>query len=407
MKTLFIECGMGAAGDMLSAALLELCPDPEEALRELNSLGLPGVVFTAESSEKCGIRGTRLRVAVHGEEEDEHMHEHTHEHTHEHMHEHDGYVHSHQNLTGIDHIIDDHLNVPDAVRSRIHRVYSILAQAESEVHGVPVTEIHFHEVGTMDAVADITAFCYLLNRLNPDRIIVSPIHVGRGTVKCAHGVLPVPAPATARILTGIPIYSREQIEGELCTPTGAALLKEAADAFDRMPILKTERIGYGMGKKDFPVANCVRMFFGETAGETDEVARLEFNVDDMTGEELGYAMNLLLNSGAREVFATPVQMKKFRPGTMVTVICTKADRMKLAELIFRHTTTLGIRQSHYQRLIMRRTTVSEETEYGPVRRKEAEGYGTARVKYEFDDLARIADETGMSIREAEAMIRRK
>ena len=215
MKTLYFDCGMGAAGDMLSAALLELFDDKQAVLDELNALGIPGVEFKAEVSTKCGINGTHLSVTVNGEEEesaDVHDHEH---HAHDHVHEHE--YHHHSSMADIEHIIG-HLPLENAVRADVIAVYKLIAEAESHAHGMPVSEIHFHEVGTMDAVADITATCLLIRKLAPEKIVASPVHVGAGKVRCAHGVLPVPAPATAYILRDVPIYGG-RIQGELCTPT--------------------------------------------------------------------------------------------------------------------------------------------------------------------------------------------
>ena len=186
-------------------------------------------------------------------------------------------------------------------------VYGLIAEAESKAHGMPITDIHFHEVGTMDAVADVTAVCMLMEELHPEQVIVSPIHVGSGQVRCAHGILPVPAPATAHILQGCPTYGG-QIRGELCTPTGAALLKYFATSFGSMPVMRTERIGYGMGKKDFEMANCVRVMLGESEEQTSDAFELECNVDDMTPEEIGFAMERLYEAGAAEVYTVAVGM---------------------------------------------------------------------------------------------------
>lgn len=390
---MYIDCGMGCAGDMFTAALLEASGKPKELLEKLNSLGLPGVRFEAEPSVKCGITGTHVTVTVNGEEESEHMHEHH------------GVAHVHQNLAGIEHIVNDHLNVSEKVRAKILSVYQLIAEAESQVHGVPVEEIHFHEVGAMDAVADITAVCVLMEELGVRRVIASPVHAGSGTVKCAHGILPVPAPATAILLKGIPFYSREEIKGELCTPTGAALLKTFVSSFDAMPIMRVDSIGYGMGKKDFPQANCVRVMIGECEEAMDKVLELRFNVDDMTAEEIGFAQQVLLEHGAVEVFLTPVQMKKNRPGTLFTVLVTMEKREELVRLIFRHTSTLGIREFESRRHVMKRSVTTEETPLGPVRIKRAEGYGVVRSKYEYDDLAVIAEENGISIREVREQLK--
>lgn len=260
MKVIYFDCNMGAAGDMLSGALLELLPEEERPkfIEELNALGLPGVEFTAVPSVKCGITGTHMKVTVNGQTEGEEHHHH-HEHHHEHSHEHE---HHHSGMHDIEHLVKGHLNIPEKVKSDILEVYGLIARAESHAHGVPVTEIHFHEVGTMDAVADVTAVCLLMDRLAPERVIVSSVHVGSGQVRCAHGILPVPAPATAHILTGVPIYGGK-IKGELCTPTGAALLRHFADSFGDMPVMTLLRVGYGMGTKDFEAANLVRAMLGE------------------------------------------------------------------------------------------------------------------------------------------------
>ena len=246
MKMLYLDCAMGAAGDMLAAALLELLDAPETAVETLNALGIPGVTYLLERMEKCGVCGSHLRVLVHDEEEGEGEHHH----------------HHHTNLGEIRQIVSG-LNASEAVKARVLAVYGRIAAAESAVHGEKIEEVHFHEVGAMDAVADITAVCWLMERLQPEAVTASAIHVGCGTVRCAHGVLPVPAPATARLLDGVPTYGGE-IEGELCTPTGAALLTEFASNYGEKPVLFEEKTGFGMGRKEFPRANCLRAVLGET-----------------------------------------------------------------------------------------------------------------------------------------------
>ena len=222
----------------------------------VSGISIPGVEFRAEASVKCGIQGTHMRVLVHGEEE--HEHEHEHEHAHEHEHEHGHGHHHHNDLHGIEHLVRDHMGLPEAVQKDVLAVYGLIAEAESKVHGVPVEEIHFHEVGALDAVADVTAVCLLIRELAPARVLASPIHVGSGQVRCAHGLMPVPAPATAELLKDAPIYGGA-IRGELCTPTGAALLKYYVNSFGPMPPLRVSAVGYGMGTKDFPAANCVQL----------------------------------------------------------------------------------------------------------------------------------------------------
>lgn len=411
MKTLYLDCSMGAAGDMLAAALLELLPDPDAFVAELNALAIPGVKFSREASVKCGITGTHLQVTVHGEEENAHDHQHTHSHGHhhDHAHAHHDHAHSHHHhasLHDIEHIVRGHLSLPATVADNVMAVYRLIADAESKAHGKPVSEIHFHEVGTMDAIADITAVCLLMHRLAPDEIIVSPVHVGSGQVHCAHGILPVPAPATATILQDVPIYGGS-IQGELCTPTGAALLKHFADSFGEMPVMRTSAIGYGMGKKDFPAANCVRALLGERSDASDDVIELCCNIDDMTGEAIGYAFDKLFAAGALDVYTIPIGMKKSRPGHLLHVICREADKDALVRALFAHTTTIGIRENRFRRYTLDRHIETIETSDGPVRRKCSTGYGVSREKFEHDDLARIADAQGLSLREAEARIRKQ
>lgn len=404
MRTLYLDCGMGAAGDMLAGALLELLPDPEAFLAELNDLGIPDVKIEREPSVKCGITGTHISVTVNGEEEESHDHEHhhSHEHVHDHHHEHHEH-HHHTGMHEIEHLVMRHFHLPEKVKKDIMAVYGLIAKAESHAHGVPVTEIHFHEVGTMDAVADITAVCLLMDRLSVDEVIVSPVHVGSGQVKCAHGILPVPAPATAYILKDVPIYGGS-VKGELCTPTGAALLKYFATRFGNMPVMKVQAVGYGMGKKDFEAANCVRAMLGETKSGKDIVLELSCNVDDMTAEEIGFAMERLFEGGALEVYTIPIHMKKSRPGTLIRVMCKEQDKEDMIGLIFKYTTTIGIRQAETQRYVLDRKITMVETSCGTVRRKDAAGYGVSRSKYEYDDLADIAREKGLSIKEVRDLI---
>lgn len=384
MRTLYIDCGMGAAGDMLAAALLELLPDKAGFLQKLNRLGIPGVAFAAERSVKCGITGTHLRVQVGQVEEDEQLHDHPHSHSHSGMEDIRGIVSS--------------LPIPTMVKLDILSVYQEIAEAESHVHGVPVDQIHFHEVGSLDAVADITAVCLLMQELDVDQVIASPVHVGSGSVRCAHGILPVPAPATAYLLREVPIYGGA-IAGELCTPTGAALLKHFVTEFGDMPPMQVTAIGYGMGKRDFERANCIRAMLGETSNPTGEILELCCNLDDMTGEAVGFALERFLEEGALDAFAVPIGMKKSRPGILLTVLCREADREKMVHLIFRHTTTLGIRESRCKRYTLERKLDTVNTPYGRIRKKCSFGYGVRREKYEYEDLAKAAKENGVSLSE--------
>ena len=441
MKTLYLECKMGAAGDMLMGALLELFPDPQKELEQLNALGIPGVEYAMEKTEKCGILGTHVTVKVNGQEEHshDHGHEHTHDHDHEHGHEHEhnhdhdhdhvhphdhameahdhdhAHVHSHDHdhehshhhtsMADVTHMIS-HLPLTESVREHALGVYQAIAQAESRAHGKPVEEIHFHEVGTMDAVADVVGVCMLMDRLGVDQVCASPVHVGSGHVHCAHGILPVPAPATADLLRGIPSYGGE-IPGELCTPTGAALLRQFAAKFGPMPQMAVEKIGYGMGSKDFPMANCVRAMLGETEDTPgDQVVELQCNLDDMTPEDIGYAVEQLLEAGALDVYTTAIQMKKNRPGVLLSVLCQPEQRETMVRLLFRHTTTLGIRETTHRRYTLERSSHPVQTPWGTVDVKVAQGWGVTREKPEFDQLHAIAKKENLSMEEVRREIKK-
>ncbi len=394
MKTLYIECNMGAAGDMLMSALSELHPDPEGFIVKMNALKIPGVEIEKKTAVKCGIKGTHIDVTVHGHHEDEHMHEH-----------HEHHTHHHTGMHEIEHIVS-HFDLPQKVKNDILSVYRLIAEAESHAHGVPVEEIHFHEVGSMDAVADITGVCMLINELAPEKIIVSPICTGFGQIKCAHGILPVPAPATAYILRDIPVYGGN-IEGELCTPTGAALLKYFADKFDTMPAMRVSKIGYGMGNRDFETANCVRAMLGDTADSADTITEISCNIDDMSAEEIGFAFERIMAEGALDVFTVPIGMKKNRQGTMLTCLCNREDTDKICDTVFKYTSTLGLRLSEKRRKILERDTEIVKTKYGNVRIKRSVGFGTENIKAEYDDISEIAKMLKISINEARKLIERE
>lgn len=486
MKTLYIECAMGAAGDMLTAALLELMPDKEAALAKLNAMGIPGVAFEAEPSEKCGITGTHMRVLIHGEEEGAmpcghthaqedhhehnhaHAHHHEHDHVHEHHHEHDHHAHTHAHVQEDAHCHDsdahDHahhhehdahhhahhgmaeirrliagLAVSETVKEKALAVYQSIAAAESKVHGAEVDQIHFHEVGSMDAVADVTAVCLLMELLAPEQVIVSPIHVGSGTVLCAHGRLPVPAPATALILEGMPIYGGS-VQGELCTPTGAALLKTFADSFGPMPPMTVAKTGYGMGTKDFEQANCLRAMLGASftmngtgskmqtgqdaegentgsrgaagkdtetenpAGHESRITEISCNLDDMTGEDIAFAAERILQAGALDVFTESICMKKGRPAVKLTVLARPEDEERLAGEIFRHTSTIGVRIHTDRRYELARRSEQRKTPLGTIEVKISEGFGVRKEKIEFASLKEIAETSGKRLAEVRAAL---
>lgn len=396
-KVLYLECKMGAAGDMLMAALSELV-DQETFISEMNKLGLDKVNLKCEKTKKQGITGSHMHVLIDGEEEGEHHHHHD---DHDHDHEHHHHDHHHTSYKDIEDIIGN-LNISDSVKKNSLEVYKLIAEAESKVHDTTVEEIHFHEVGNLDAIMDIVGVSLLIEKLNVDMIIASPVAVGNGFVKCAHGTLPVPAPATALILEGIPSYAGD-IEGELCTPTGAALLKYYVTSFGNMPVMKIEKIGYGLGKKDFPKANMIRAFIGET-NEDKEVVELVCSVDDQSAEEIGFAINELFASGALEVYTTPIQMKKSRPGTLVTCMCKAEDKENMLKVMFKNLSTIGIREYTCQRYSLDRELTTVQSSLGEVRIKKSSGYGTKKEKMEYDDLEKIAKENDLSIKEVKKII---
>ncbi len=431
MKALYIDCSAGAAGDMITAALLELLDDPDAFVLKLNNIGIPKVKYISKRTQKHGICGTHMSVLVDGKVEQSHAcdtdtdahacyhkgneghdeHSISHKNNNSCMHE-IGLSHEHTSMADIQNIVLK-LNVSDKVKNDIISVYEIIAEAESFVHGVQTSQIHFHEVGTLDAIADITAVCLLMEELKPQKVFASNVQVGKGTVKCAHGILPVPAPATAHILKDIPIYSTD-IDGEMCTPTGAALLKYFVNEFGSMPVLKTKKIGYGMGKKDFQVLNALRIMLGETAENKDDlmpekdgkdsVIELVCNIDDCTGEEIGFAAEKIFEAGAKDVYTVPIQMKKSRPAVMLCTLCKKDKKEDVIKAIFKYTSTFGIRAHKFERYVLDRTITELKTPYGTVRKKTGEGYGTKKEKIEYEDLKKLACENNLSIEEIKQLI---
>lgn len=381
MKTLYIDCAMGCAGDMLTAALLELHPDRDGFIARMNDALGGKAVLSAKPDRKCGVMGTHVTVLINGDEEGEPERHH----------------HHHTSVAEITEFIDT-VPLADEVKDNAKAVYTHIAEAESRVHGHPIENIHFHEVGSLDALADVLSVCELMHELAPDKVLASPVNVGSGFVKCAHGVLPVPAPATELILRGVPIYSG-QIKSELCTPTGAALLKHFAEDFVPMPVLRVERAGCGTGKKNFETANVVRVLLGEADEQKERIIELVCNLDDMTPEELGFTMEELFKLGALDVYFTSIGMKKSRPGVMLTCMCRSDKRDEMLRCIFKHTTTLGVREYVCNRYNLTRSEAPVETQYGSIRVKTATGYGVKRSKAEYDDLAKLARENDTTIAE--------
>lgn len=376
MKTLYLECKMGASGNMLAGALLDLLPNPQAYVAKLNALGIPGVKCQLSQVNRSGISGKQFTVLVHGQEEAQHHHGH----------------HHHNSLAEIEKIIHA-LPLENRIKEASVAAFRRLGQAESAVHGVPMADIHFHEVGSLDAVADIVSTCLLLDALQVAQVIVSPIHVGSGTVHCAHGILPVPAPATVELLRGVPYYTGS-IETELCTPTGAALLTTISNAFGSQPPMTVEAVGYGFGTKELPQANCLRAFLGDSV---ETVYELRCNLDDMTGEELSFLREKLEQAHALDVTMIPVQMKKGRPGILLECLCRESQREDLCRLILRHSTTAGVRYAPWMRETLTVSFTQHDTPYGTIREKRYAGCGIRKSKPEYDDLAAAAEKAGLPL----------
>lgn len=395
MRTLYLDCGMGASGDMLMAALSQIAPEGEKICGQIEGLGLTGVRARAETVLKNGIAGLHIKVTVHGEDEAE-PHEHHHEH-------HDHHHHEHRSLGDICRMIDG-FELPEKVREDAKAVYALIAQAEGRVHGREVGEVHFHEVGALDAVADVTGACLLMYELGAERVVASPVRVGYGTVRCAHGELPVPAPATALLLEGVPVYAGD-IEGEMCTPTGAALVKYFADEYGTMPEMIVERSGFGMGTRDYERVNGLRAIVGEAKARLPRVTELRCNLDDITAEDLAFAQELLLEHGALDVYTQTLGMKKGRVGVMLSCLCAEEREEEFARLMLKHTPTLGLRVYRPERITLARRTEKRVTVLGEVTVKYAEGHGVRKSKPEFEDLKRLARETGLSLSELRDRLR--
>lgn len=383
-----MECSTGASGDMIMASLAGLLSDPNEIVRELNNLNIPGVEVCLERSEKAGIVGNHMKVNIRGEEEDCEKHD-----------------HHHATQENIGCMIDS-LKVSKKVKTDAKRIYYLIAEAESNAHGIPVENVHFHEVGMLDAVTDVIGACLLIEMLDPEQIIASPVHTGKGHVKCMHGILPIPAPATEFILRGIPSFAGD-IEGEFCTPTGAAIIRHFADRFAYMPLMTFDRVGYGMGKNDFPMANFMRAFLGDTKEDLPQICEISCNIDDMYPEDLSITLDVIFQNGALDAFIIPIIMKKGRPGSMLTCICRPNDVDNLSKIILKNTSTIGVRIDKKDRYEMMSEIEQIDTEFGKVRIKRSKGFGIEKEKLEFEDLEKISKEKGIPVIELRKVINRK
>ena len=449
MSLLYLDCFAGLAGDMMLGLLLDLGLSLDDLRADLATVSLSGYRLEAERVTKQGIAATKLHVVV---GDDPHAAEQAHLHVHdpdEHQddaphgpvsHAHDSHTHSHEDhgaslhLADIERLITES-GLPGRTQDRARAIFRALGEAEARVHGVPIGHVHFHEVGAIDSIVDIVGTAIGLERLGIDRIEAGPVHVGSGFVEVAHGRMPVPAPATAELLRGIPTYATD-VQGELVTPTGAAILRACADTFGAQPPMRTDRVGYGAGSRDYsPLPNCVRGSLGVPAaaepatyggatgsgyaagpeadsgrggsknagpgsgGATDEVLVLETMVDDMLPEHLGYALEQLLAAGALDVFFTSVQGKKSRPATLVTVLARDDTVDRVTQVLFAETTTFGIRRRREQRVILDREFLTVDTAWGPVPVKVGRQNGAVlTVAPEYEECKRLAQASGAALR---------
>jgi uncharacterized protein (TIGR00299 family) protein len=371
----YFDCFSGISGDMTLGALVDAGVDPEAILAAVGSLNLPArLVF--EPVRRCGFRATHAKV----EAEPEHAHRHLHH---------------------IEAIIDRSTLTPRQ-NELAKRIFARLGEAEARVHGIELKKVHFHEVGAVDSIVDIVGAAVGLDLLGVDRFEASPVPPGRGTVKGAHGTMSLPAPATAELLKGVPLAA-SPVEMELTTPTGAAIVTTMAESFGPLPAMTVEAIGLGAGTRDLPgQANTLRLFVGHVAlpADSDRVWVLETNLDDLPGEVVGYTLTQLLAAGALDAFLTPIQMKKNRPGVMVSVLCDEAKTAAMEEILFRETSTLGVRRYPVSRHKLRRKATEVTTPFGPVKGKLGWLEGRpATFSPEFDDCARVAVAAGVALRE--------
>jgi len=399
-RTLYLDCFAGASGDMLVGAMLDCGLDFELLRTELLKLGVEGYELSLARVDRSGISAAKFDVHLTGA-----LHLHGHHHNHEHSHGHERQSH-HRSLSEIKRIISSS-NLSELVKGRAQAIFQRIGEAESKIHNAPIETVHFHEVGAIDSIVDVVGACVAFDALKIGRIISSPLHVGLGTFQCAHGTYPVPGPATAELLKGVPIYSKD-VEGELVTPTGAAIISTVAESYGPMPMMKIEKVGYGAGTRDYPkFPNALRAIIGEMGEDADltpaTVTVIEANIDDLNAQVFGYLMEKALAAGALDIFYTPAQMKKNRPGVLLTLLCNPPDRERMCDLIFRETTTLGVRYRNEHREILTREFVTVETEYGPIRVKvsRARDGRVMNASPEFEDCRVAAEKSGVGLRDAQ------
>ncbi|HVR43962.1 MAG TPA: nickel pincer cofactor biosynthesis protein LarC [Thermoanaerobaculia bacterium] len=383
MSVLYLDCTAGIAGDMTIAALIDLGVEPEVIRRELSKLPFDGYRIEIFRDVRAGVSGTRFNVTIHPDE-----------------------ARAHRNLHDLEKIVQGR-GLDAEVERRSLSMLRRICEAEAKIHAQPLENVHLHEVGAIDSIVDVVGTAIAIHSLAPSRILASAVHVGSGRVGSRHGSIPIPAPATALLLEGVPIFQLD-LPGEFCTPTGALILREYVEEFGPIPPMRLEKTGYGLGTREvarFP--NTLRALWGtDPAPARADVLSIEFHLDDTTAEILGWTMERLYEAGALEVTFQPVQMKKNRPGTLVRVLCRPSEKDAVAGTIFRETPTIGIRFHAMERIELEREAVTIETELGPIRFKRSRWKGSTLLAPEYESCAAIARERKMPLREVYAIAMR-
>ena len=390
VKILYFDCSSGISGNMTLGALTEIIGDENYLINELKKLNVDGYKIEMSKKVKNGITGTYVDVILEHEQEHEHHHDHEHEHHHH---------HEHRNLNDINKIIDES-TLDDNVKDLAKKIFIRVAKAESKVHNKPLEEVHFHEVGAIDSIVDIVGTAILINKINPDKVISSIVNDGYGFIECAHGKMAVPVPATSEIFVSAGVKFRQvDIDTELVTPTGAAIIAELSDEFKVMPGMKVEKIGWGAGYKDIEIPNVLKVYLGEIEEKEDGIYVMETNIDDCSGEILGYTSDILFDAGALDVFFTPIFMKKNRPAYRLTVACKKEDMEKLQNIIFRETSTIGIRYRFEERKVLKREEFEIDTKYGKLKVKKVVNNGEEYLYPEFESMKELAKKNNIPLKE--------
>lgn len=399
-KTLYLECFSGISGDMTVAALLDLGADEKVLMSALDSLNLGGYEIKIGRTHKCQIAAQDFNVILENNHHHSHSHGHSHDHAHEHGNSHDHGEHIHRNINDILHIINQ-AALTNRAKAISKKIFDIIAIAEAKAHGIAIEEVHFHEVGAIDSIVDIVAVAVCIDNLDIDEVIVSELYEGTGHVRCQHGIIPVPVPAVVNIVEANSLSLRiTDARGEMVTPTGAAIVAALKTKDTLPPSYSIKKIGIGAGKKDFDKANILRAFLIEETQKqsTDEIWVLETNLDDCTGESLGYIMDKLLEHGANDVFFTPIFMKKNRPAYKLSVLCKENKMKEMESLIFKNTTSIGIRRYSVSRTVLAREIMTINTKYGEVRVKVCSFENEKYYYPEYEDIKEISSKTGISFK---------